>query len=181
MGKRAVFLDRDGVLSVEGGEYVRRPEELRLLPGAAEAVARLTRAGWPVIVFTNQSGVGRGYLTLETLQTIHDRLRKEIEAVGGVLTAIYACPHGPDEGCACRKPQPGMLLQAAQEHDLDLSQCFAAGDTPRDLAAGKAVGCTTLLVLTGHTRAYDPASFPDPQPDLVFPDLAAAADWIIRS
>jgi histidinol-phosphate phosphatase family protein len=176
---RAVFLDRDGVLNVEGGSVVR-PEDLQLLPGAVDAVARLTRAGWPVFVYTNQAAVGRGHLTLETLHAIHDRLQEEIEAAGGKLTAIYACPHHPDDGCACRKPRPGMLLQAAAEHGLDLTGCYAVGDTPRDIHAAHQVGCHTILVLSGHTTVYDADTFPSPQPEQVFPDLAAATDWLSR-
>jgi histidinol-phosphate phosphatase family protein len=176
--QRAVFLDRDGVVTVEGGEYVTHPDDLRLLPGAAEAIARLTAAGWPVFLFTNQAGVGRGYLTLETLEAIHARLRAEIEAAGGHLTAIYACPHAPEDGCDCRKPKPGLLFQAVAEHGLDLSASYVVGDSPRDIAAAHAAGCRPLLVLTGHTPTYDAAAFPPPQPDHVFFDLSAAAAWL---
>jgi D-glycero-D-manno-heptose 1,7-bisphosphate phosphatase len=178
--RRAVFLDRDGVLNVEGG-YVVRPEDLQLLPGAAEAVARLSRAGWAIFVFTNQAGVGRGYLTLATMHAIHERLKAEIARAGGTLTGIYACPHHPDDICECRKPKPGMLLEAAREHGLDLSLCWAVGDSPRDIAAAQQAGCHTILVLTGHTRSYDTAGFPAPQPDHVFADLAAAAEWLCHS
>ena len=174
---RAVFLDRDGVLNVEGG-YVVRPEDLLLLPGSAGAVARLNEAGWSVFIYTNQAGVGRGLLTLETLDAIHARLREEIAKEGGALTAIYACPHHPDDACACRKPNPGLLLEAAREHYLDLARCYAIGDSPRDIAAAAQAGCATILVLTGHTRAYTPESFPAPQPDHVFPDLSAAVEWL---
>lgn len=178
---RVVFLDRDGVLTAETGEYITRPEDLSLLPGAAEAVATLNAAGWTVFVFTNQAGVGRGHLTLETLETIHHRLYAEVEAAGGTLTGIYACPHHPDEGCDCRKPKSGLLLRAAAEHNLDLRDCVVIGDSPRDLAAGVAVGCRLLLVLTGHTKQYDPATFPDPQPERVFPNLTAAAGWLSQT
>ena len=176
-----VFLDRDGVLTLESGEYITSPEDLQLLPGAADAVARLTQAGWQVFVFTNQAGVGRGYLTLEALEAIHTRLHAEIEWAGGKLTSIYACPHHPDAGCDCRKPKPGLLLQAASEHSLDLSQCFVIGDSPRDIAAGHAVGCKTLLVLTGHTSTYSPATFPLPHPNHIFPDLPSATDWLLTN
>lgn len=179
--RRAVFLDRDGVVTVEGGAYVTRPDDLRLLSGAAEAVARLTAAGWPVFLFTNQAGVGRGCLTLETLEAIHARLCAEIGAAGGHLTSIYACIHAPEAGCDCRKPKPGLLLQAAAEHSLDLSACYVVGDSPRDIAAAHAAGCRALLVLTGHTPVYDAATFPPPPPDHVFPDLAAAADWLTQN
>lgn len=177
-GRRAVFLDRDGVLSVEGGEYVTCPEKLRLLPGVGQAVARLNGAGYPVFVYTNQAGVGRGYMTLEALDAVHVRMRQEIEAAGGKIEAVYACPHAPDSGCACRKPLPGMLLQAAQEHAIDLSQSYAVGDSPRDIAAGKAAGCHTVLVLSGHTTTYSRDTFPAPQPDLIFADLVQATDWL---
>lgn len=177
----AVFLDRDGVLSVEDGAFVTRPEDLRLLAGAAEAVAKLNAAGWKVVVFTNQSAVGRGLLTAETLDAIHDRLRQELAAAGAALTAVYACIHHPTAGCDCRKPLPGMLLQAAREHNIDLAKSYAIGDSPRDIAAAHAAGCIPLLVLSGHTHTYDPASFPNPQPMKVFPDLPTAVEWLTES
>lgn len=178
MIRRAVFLDRDGVLTPETGEYIIHPDTISLLSGALEAVARLTAAGWPVFLFTNQAGVGRGVLTPETLDAIHARVVAEVEAAGGTITAIYACIHHPDAGCDCRKPKPGLLLQAAADYALDLTACYVVGDSPRDIAAGQAAGCHTLLVLTGHTRTYEPAIFPAPQPEQVFPDLPAAADWL---
>ncbi len=175
---RAVFVDRDGVLNRELGGYVTRPEDLELLPGVADALARLHRAGWPMIVFTNQAGIGRGRFTAETLDLIHAKLRAEIAVAGGEIRAIYFCPHHPDDGCECRKPLPGMLLQAAREHHFDLAQCYAIGDTPRDIHAAHAAGCRAILVLTGHTSAFDAAEFPAPHPDYILPDLSAAADMI---
>ena len=171
-GRAAVFLDRDGVLNWEAGDYITRPDDLLILPGAAESLARLTAVGWPVFVFTNQAGVGRGRLTEQTLTAIHDRLRAELEAGGGRIEAIYACIHHPDAGCDCRKPRPGLLLQAAREHSLDLTRSFVVGDSPRDIAAGAEAGCHTVLVLTGHTSLYEASTFPDPQPDYIFPTLA---------
>ena len=173
---RAVFLDRDGVLNADSG-YITRPADCHLLPGAANAVRLLNAHGWRVIVFTNQSGVARGMMTLAALDAVHAHLRAEIAAGGGTLDAIYACPHGPDSDCVCRKPRPGMLRQAAREHDLDFSASYVIGDTPRDLAAGQAVGCKTILVLSGHTVTYDPETFA-PMPDFVFADLAAAVEKI---
>jgi histidinol-phosphate phosphatase family protein len=177
---QAIFLDRDGVVSVEGGEYVTTPEGLQLLPGSPEAIATLTTAGLPIFLFTNQAGVGRGFLTLETLHQIHARMVQKIELTGGRFTALYCCPHAPDAGCDCRKPKAGMLLQAAKEHDLDLARCCVVGDTSRDITAGHSVGCKTVLVLTGHTKSYDPSEFPDPQPDHVFPDLLTAVNTILQ-
>jgi D-glycero-D-manno-heptose 1,7-bisphosphate phosphatase len=179
--RRAVLLDRDGVLTAETGDYITRPEDLQLIPGAAEAVARLSRAGWTVAVVTNQAGVGRGFLTLDSLQAIHQKLRDAIAAAGGVLAGIFTCPHHPDENCHCRKPKPGLLLQAAESLSLDLSACYIVGDSPRDIVAGHAVGCKTVLALTGHTKHYTPEVFPNPQPDLTFTDLTAFADHLIST
>ncbi len=173
--RRAYFLDRDGVLNEDRG-YIARLEDFVMLHGAADAVAALNRDGWPVIVFTNQSGVARGMLTAERLEEIHAKLRAEIAAAGGELTAIYACPHGPDSDCDCRKPKAGMLLRAAAEHGIDLFASVAVGDSPRDIAAGHAAGCATVLVLSGQTRAYDPAAFPEPKPNRVCADLAEAVE-----
>lgn len=173
-----VFLDRDGVINVEGG-YLVRPEDLHSLPGSLEAIAALCEAGWRIVVYTNQSGVGRGYMTAEALDAIHDRLRCEVGKCGGYLTGIYACIHAPDAGCDCRKPKPGLLLQAARDHDLDLSASFAVGDSPRDIGAGHSAGCRTVLVLTGHTNIYNAADFPAPQPDHVFPTLHAFVTWLL--
>ena len=171
--RRAFFLDRDGVLNEDRG-YISRLEDFVMLPHAAEAVAELNRAGWLVVVFTNQSGVARGMLTAQRLDEIHARLRAAIAEAGGELTAIYACPHGPDSDCACRKPKAGMLRRAAAEHDIDLTESIAVGDSSRDIAAGHSAGCQTILVLSGQTRAYDPLSFPEPKPDRVCANLAEA-------
>ena len=179
MTSRVVFLDRDGVIYAEGGEYVDRPEDLRFLPGSLEAIAALCEARWTIVVFTNQSGVGRGLMTQDTLDAIHNHLRCEAARRGGFITAIYACPHRPEVGCECRKPKPGMLLQAARDHDIDLAGAYAVGDSPRDIAAARAAKCTTVLVLSGHTRAYLEAEFPGPRPDYVFPDLSAFASWLL--
>ena len=174
--RRAFFLDRDGVLNEDRG-YIATLEDFVMLPGAAEAVANLNRDGWQVLVFTNQSGVARRMLTAERLDEIHAKLRAEIAAVGGELTAIYACPHGPDSDCDCRKPKAGMLLRAAAEHDIDLSASVVIGDSPRDIAAGNAAGCRTILVLSGQTGFYDPARFPEPKPHRVCASLAAAVKY----
>jgi len=165
---------------VEGGKHVLRPEDLHILPGVLNAIADLTQAGWPVFVFTNQSGVGRGYMTEAALDAIHDYLHCEVVKAGGELTAIYACPHHPTAGCDCRKPQPGMLLQASREHNIDLGASVVVGDSPRDIAAGKAAGARAVLVLSGRTRDYSPERFPFPQPDEVFPDLMTFARWLLN-
>ena len=174
---RAVFLDRDGTLNTEVG-YVTRPEMLELIPGAAEAVAELCRAGWQVFVFTNQAGIGRGLYTEIDLAMIHAKLIAEIEAAGGTISGIYFCPHAPDAGCNCRKPLPGLLRLAAQEHTLDLTECVVIGDSLRDIEAGHAAGCRTILVLTGHTTEELAAAFPV-APTLICPNLPAAVSQLI--
>ncbi|CCW34496.1 histidinol-phosphate phosphatase family protein [Chthonomonas calidirosea] len=177
--KRAVFLDRDGVLSVEGGDYVTRPELLRVLPRVGEAIGRLNRADFRVIIVTNQSAVGRGLMTVGDLEEVHARLRAEIASEGGRIDAVYFCPHRPEEGCSCRKPAPGMLLRAAEEYDIELPRSYMVGDSPKDIAAGAAVGSRTVLVLSGHTRAYEPSRFAAPQPECVCADLWNAVEWIL--
>lgn len=176
--RKAVFLDRDGVLNRDSPDFIKMPEELHVLPGAPEAVARLVRAGFLAIVVSNQSGIPRGLLTEESLAAIHAKLRAAFAAAGGDLRAIYYCPHLPGEGCACRKPAPGMLLQAAEEHQIDLSQSWLVGDKPEDIACGAAVGCRTVLVLTGQTRSYDPMQFSS-APTHVCESLSAAAEFIL--
>lgn len=179
MMQGAIFLDRDGVLNVEGGDYVTTPGGLRPLPGALEALAAICRAGWRVFVYTNQAGVGRGIMSLKDLDIVHQRLQLLAHGAGGKIQQIYACPHHPDAQCNCRKPKPGMLLQAALEHGIDLARSYAVGDSPRDIAAAKRAGCATVLVLSGHTPKYPCHEFDGIEPDHVFADLAAFASWLI--
>jgi len=174
----AVFLDRDGTI-IEDVTYLGRPEEVRLLPRAAEGIAVLNRSGLPVIVATNQSVVGRGMIDVAMLDAIHARLRDVIAAAGALVDAIYICPHHPDEGCECRKPRPGLLLQAAAERNLDLAASFMVGDRPLDILAGQAAGCRTVLVETGPPGAWDEAA--GAVPDFRAPDLYEAAVWIVAA
>lgn len=138
----AVFLDRDGVL-IEDAHYLRRPEDLRLLPGVADALRALAPSH-ALVVITNQSGVARGYLDEATLHAIHVRLLEALAAEGAFVDAIYACPH-LDDGCDCRKPAPGMILRAAREHGLALDRSCMIGDAPRDVEAGRRAGVRSLL------------------------------------
>jgi D-glycero-D-manno-heptose 1,7-bisphosphate phosphatase len=175
----AIFLDRDGVLNFESGDYITRKEDLQSLSGALEAVAKLTQAGWRVFVYTNQSGVGRGYMSLEELNSIHAHLQSKAEEAGGKIIKIYACTHHPEAGCDCRKPAPGLLRQAAQEYEIDLYASYAVGDSPREIAAAYAAGCIPALVLSGHTKQVDPEDFTGPVPDHVFNDLSAFVEWLL--
>ncbi|RME50294.1 MAG: HAD family hydrolase, partial [Deltaproteobacteria bacterium] len=143
-----VILDRDGVLNVRPPRacYVTAPEDFTWLPGAREALRRLKDAGIRCIVVTNQPGIARGALTAETLSAIHERMCREAAAAGGEITRIYHCPHGWDEGCACRKPNPGMLFQAQRDFDLDLSRTWFLGDDERDELAARRAGARFAMV-----------------------------------
>jgi D-glycero-D-manno-heptose 1,7-bisphosphate phosphatase len=179
----AVFLDRDGTLNVELDDWVTRPEQLALEPGAADAVARLNQAGLRVIVVTNQSAVARGFVTEENLARVHERLAELVSQGGGRLDAVYHCPHGPGSTCDCRKPLPGLLRRAADAFHLDLARTALVGDAERDLAAGRAAGCGALvLVRTGKGRHTEAAlTGPDLAPSYIADDLPAAVDWILAS
>jgi D-glycero-D-manno-heptose 1,7-bisphosphate phosphatase len=146
-----LLLDRDGTLNVEV-DYLANPEELELLPGAVESIRRAHELGWTVAVITNQSGLARGYYDQEDLDAVHTRLKKLIEEGREKLDGIYVCPHGPSDGCECRKPKPGLLIQAAQELHGDLSRSVMVGDKTADLSAGLAAGTHTVLVRTGYGR-----------------------------
>jgi len=141
-----VFLDRDGVLNrkMPRAEYVRSWNDWQWLPGVRDAVARLSRAGFRIIVITNQAGIARGVMTEQELHRIHDRMKAELHEAGAKVDAIYYCPHGWDDGCDCRKPRPGMLLQAQKEFHLDLTRTYLVGDDDRDGEAAAAAGCHFL-------------------------------------
>ncbi|MFQ3586808.1 MAG: HAD family hydrolase [Fimbriimonadaceae bacterium] len=149
----AVFLDRDGVLIENRPEFVRSADDIDVLPRAVDAVRRLNEAGLPAVVVTNQSAVGRGILSLADAERLHRIVVARFAEAGARLDASYMCPHRPDAGCSCRKPKPGMLVEAARELGIDLSRAFIIGDACRDVEAGLAVGCAAILVQTGMGRA----------------------------
>ena len=171
----AVFLDRDGVINVEVS-YLGDPAGFQLLPGVTAAIRRLNQVGLPVIVVTNQSGIGRGYYSLDAMTAVHQRMDAELAAAGAHVDALYFCPHRPEDGCFCRKPAPGMLIQAAAELGVDLARSVIIGDKFSDLVAGKAVGCRGVLVLTGH-GAEEWARGRPLEPEYVAADLFAAVAW----
>ena len=144
----AIILDRDGVLNKKApkASYVRNWDEFQWLPGAKEAVCLLKSAGYIVIIVTNQAGIGRGIMTESDLSDIHTQMKANLAENGALVDAIYHCPHGWDEGCDCRKPEPGMLFQAQRDFNMDLSRVFFIGDDIRDRQAGEAAGCPTLMV-----------------------------------
>jgi len=184
MKQPAVFLDRDGTINIEKN-YLYRVEDFELLPGASEGIALLCRAGYRIIVVSNQSGVGRGYYTEADVQHLHQHLDQILKQSGAVVDAYYYCPHHPEQGigeyrsaCACRKPLPGMIIQAAADLDIDLARSFMIGDKLADVHAGTAAGCTPLLVRTGYGAA-EAANLPMNVP--VYDDLLAAAEAIVQN
>lgn len=173
----AVFLDRDGTL-IEEAHHLASPDQVRLIPGAADAVRRLNDAGALVVVVTNQSGVARGYFPEGRVAEVHARVSELLAACGARVDAFYHCPHHPTEGegayrvaCDCRKPKPGMLLAAARDLGIDLARSWMIGDKPCDAGAGAAAGCRTLLVRTGHGEKLAGA----------VADLAAAVELCLRA
>lgn len=145
----AIFLDRDGVINENRADYVKSWSEFRFLPGSREAIAKLTQAGHRIVVCTNQAGIARGSVSMETVDEIHHRMVTSISEVGGKIEKVYYCPHGKDEDCACRKPRPGMLLQARDELGLEMLNAVFIGDSITDVRAGLAAGIHTVLVLSG--------------------------------
>ena len=178
----AVFLDRDGVISKQTA-FVNRPEELVLVDGAAEAIARLNRACLPVVVITNQGGIAMGYLTEADLGAIHERMRQLLAEGGAHVDGIYYCPHHTQAtvpvysvDCSCRKPGIGMLEQARDELGIDLRKSVLVGDATTDVLAGVRAGCSTILVETGFGGKNGKAQA---TPDAVAADLPAALDLIL--
>lgn len=155
MGRKAVFLDRDGVINPSLG---KRPpnsvEEFRVFPYVGEAIRNLNEAGYLVFVVTNQGGVGLGHMTAETLGEIHGHLTKVLEEDEAYLTEIRACTHRPKEGCACRKPAPGMILDLAQTYEVDVQESYMVGDRDVDMFAGKRAHTKTIFV-GSHTEEVE--------------------------
>jgi D-glycero-D-manno-heptose 1,7-bisphosphate phosphatase len=156
-----------------------------LIPGAAEAIRALNDAGYLVIVVTNQAGIARGYYDEAALHVLHDHLHASLAAQDARIDAVYFCPHHPDftGACACRKPMPGMLTQAAADHGIDLTHSWLVGDSAGDLGAARAVGCRAILVRTGYGRAVESAlaAGAAPRPDAIVDDIGAAARWILAT
>ena len=172
---RLVILDRDGVINKDSSAYIKAPEEWEPLPGSLEAVARLCRAEYRVVVATNQSGIARGLFDPDALSRIHDKMLERVRHIGGRIDAIFFCPHGPEDGCECRKPAPGMFLEIAARLKTKLTGVPVVGDSPRDIEAARAVDALPVLVRSGKDVAAGtvPAEVP------VFDDLAGFTDALL--
>lgn len=176
MSRRFVLLDRDGTINEEV-HHLSDPDQLALVPGSLEALRGLRALGLGLVVLTNQANVGRRLLAEERLAEIHDRLASMLAGGGVELDAIYVCPHAPEDGCECRKPKPGMALAAAADHGFDTREAFVVGDHAADMGLGRAIGATTIFVLTGHGEE-EAASGATEQADHVVADLREAAGVI---
>ncbi|SDH25483.1 D-glycero-D-manno-heptose 1,7-bisphosphate phosphatase [Pseudomonas flavescens] len=170
---KLIILDRDGVINHDSDAYIKSLDEWIPIAGSIEAIARLSQAGWTVAVATNQSGIARGYYSLAILESMHTQLRELVAEQGGEVGLIVHCPHGPDEGCDCRKPKPGMLRQIAAHYAVPLSGIWFVGDSGSDLKAAQAVDCQPVLVKTGKGERTLAKALP--AGTLVFDDLAALA------
>ncbi len=172
--RRAAFLDRDGVINRKAlkGEYVTRWEEMQILPGVSEAIVRLNQAGFRVIVVTNQRCVAKGLISTAELEVLHQQLCEALAAAGATIDAIYYCPHEMQPPCRCRKPQPGMLLDAARTHDIDLTASWMVGDSDIDVEAGRRAGCKTARLLDSEERPHGNA-------DLIARSLREVIDHIL--
>lgn len=175
---KLVILDRDGVINFDSDRFIKSPDEWRPIPGSLEAIARLTQAGYRVVVASNQSGVGRGLLDMATLNAIHDKMHKMLSQAGGRIDAVFYCPHAAEAGCGCRKPEPGLFHEIARRFNADLSGVPCIGDSLRDLQACATVSAQPFLVLTGKgQRTFEAGGLPgDTQ---VFADLAEAVKHLV--
>lgn len=146
MSRKAIFLDRDGVINEERKDYVKKISELKILKNVSESVRKLKDNGFLIIVITNQSAINRGIISQDTLKEIHQFLQEYMEKNNAALDAVYFCPHTPNENCQCRKPKPGMILQAANDFHIDLNQSWFLGNSQSDLIAANDVGCKGILI-----------------------------------
>jgi len=188
---KLVILDRDGVINHDSAEYIKSADEWIAIDGSIDAIARLYRAGFTVVVATNQSGLARGKYDLDDLEAMHEKLTGLVEEQGAELGAIFYCPHHPDDKCKCRKPMPGLVDAIEAEFNISAEGFYFVGDSLRDLQAAKIKGCKPVLVKTGNGEKtllqladvnlqIDSPKVP-PDQVLVFDNLAAATDFIIAN
>ena len=178
---KAVFIDRDGVICRNRDDHVKSWTEFEFQPGARESLSRLAQLDVLIIVITNQAIINRGMVPVQTVEHIHRQMVEEIEKAGGRVDRVLYCPHRPDEHCACRKPQPGLLLQVSREMGIDLTQSYLIGDAYADIQAGETAGCCCFLVLTGRGRNELRRCLLHSQNGFrVASDLESAVDAILR-
>lgn len=179
MMEKIIFIDRDGVINQDSEKYIKNVDELTFIEGSIEAIVNLSQAGFKVVVCTNQSGLGRGLLTVEDLNEIHERIHQAVNQAGGSIAAIIFCPHTPDDNCECRKPKSGMIINICERFNIeDLTKVTFIGDSIRDLLAINNVSGIPILVLTGNgKKTLEHESLP--KSTLVFDDLLLASEYLI--
>ena len=175
---KLVILDRDGVINEDSDQFIKTPEEWRPIPGSLQAIARLTQAGYRVVVASNQSGIGRGLFDMATHNAINDKMYTALAQVGGRIDALFYCPHPAEANCSCRKPKPGMFDDIARRFNTSLAGIPSIGDSLRDMQASAAAGAQPVLVLTGK-GAKTKAAGGLPDDTQVYDDLAAAVRAMI--
>lgn len=171
---KLLMLDRDGVINHDSEQFIKSPAEWKPIKGSIEAIARLTQAGWRIVVATNQSGIARGLLDMSMLNAIHDAMHKAVVQAGGRIEAVFFCPHAADSNCECRKPLPGMLQEIERRMNLSIAGMPFVGDSLRDMQAATAAGARPVLVLTGKGKMTREAGGL-PEGTEIFADLAAFA------
>lgn len=176
---KLIILDRDGVINHDSDEFIKSPDEWHPIAGSLEAIARLNRAGYRVVVATNQSGLGRGLFDMDALLRIHDKLHRSLAVLGGSIDAIFFCPHRPEDHCGCRKPKPGLFLDIAARLQISLTAVPVVGDALRDVQAARAVGAKPMLVRTGKGRLTEERG-EGLEGLAVYDDLAAAVEALLE-
>jgi D-glycero-D-manno-heptose 1,7-bisphosphate phosphatase len=180
--KKIVFIDRDGVINVDPiGDYVKRWEDFRFIPGALDALKRFNSAGFNIVIVSNQAGVGDGVYSERDLNSITKNMVSELKKHGIEINGIYYCLHGKEAGCDCRKPKTGLFRQAARDVEFNPSETYFIGDKASDVEAGKNFGLRTLFVLTGHGDLDRSRLTKNNQPEKILPSLKEAADYILNS
>ncbi len=183
-GNKAVFLDRDGTINVERG-YLLNPDDIQLNPTAGEAISGLNKLNIFTIVITNQASIDKRLLSIEQFEKVNEKLWKDLTDVSAYYDALYFCPHSPEvtPDCQCRKPKPGLILQAAKDFNIDLTSSFMIGDKLSDIEAGQLSGCKTILLLSGHgEKAYkDIESLHKVPPDYICQTLGDAVTWMLSN
>lgn len=179
---KVIFLDRDGVINQDSPDYIKGWSEFDFISRSVDAVRNLTRGGFRIILITNQSAVPRKLISPQELEHVHSKMKDVIESKGGKITDIFICPHLPSDGCACRKPSPGLIYQAQSKYDIDLAASVMIGDSVKDIRCGFNAGCgQSILVRTGNGKDAEPIlAEAGLSTDYVAKDLYDAAQWLLR-
>ncbi|MDE3089828.1 MAG: D-glycero-beta-D-manno-heptose 1,7-bisphosphate 7-phosphatase [Chloroflexota bacterium] len=177
--RRAIFLDRDGVINANRPDHVKTWDEFVFLPGALAALRRIAASDFLVFVMTNQAAIARGMTSDASVRDIHARMKAEVARAGGRIDAVYYCPHLPEDNCECRKPRPGLYVQGAREWNVDVARSYVVGDALADIAAARAISAPAILVLTGRGREQQAVLIENNHSGYhIADDLAGAVDWI---